>query len=169
MEGDYTPSGSSSDDTPSGSSSDDTPSGSSSDDTLQSGSSKLITEATNACSNQCYQFTIYDSYGDGLVSPGYYKIFYDEELFQQGPGSSSFFEESSGLMGGGCPSNEPSPNKPSSSPNPSNEPSSSPKPSTLSSAPSATTDYWSPVSIDILTDNTSEENKWVTSVQFSPD
>merc|ERR1740124_57466 len=89
---------------------------------------------------------------------GYYKIFYDQELFQQGPGSSRFSEESSGLMGGGCPSNEPSSspkpsfelslspsNEPSSSPkpsfepslSPSNEPSSSPKPSTLSSAPSA--------------------------------
>jgi hypothetical protein len=30
--------------------------------------------------NGCYDFTIYDSYGDGIFSPGYYEVYFDDVL-----------------------------------------------------------------------------------------
>ena len=30
----------------------------------------------------CYIFTILDSYGDGIISPGYYEIYYNDNLIR---------------------------------------------------------------------------------------
>jgi hypothetical protein len=51
-------------------------------------------------SNLCYQFTIYDSYGDGLSSPGSYSVKYDNQLIKEGGGDFGNKEES-GLFGDG--------------------------------------------------------------------
>jgi len=52
-----------------------------------------------------YEFSIYDSYGDGLCCGGLYEIFYDDNLAKSGD---SFGFNESTAIGGGCPSAAPS-------------------------------------------------------------
>jgi hypothetical protein len=82
---------------------------------------------------QCYQFTIYDSNGDGICCSegnGYYKISYEDELLREGGDFGS--SEISALFGNGCPTESPSlSSAPSSTPisTPSSTPSLSVQPS----------------------------------------
>ncbi len=52
----------------------------------------------------CHEFIIYDTYGDGLFSPGYYSISYAGDEVKIGGGDFSYFQyyEKSGAFGGGC-------------------------------------------------------------------
>jgi len=54
--------------------------------------------------DECYIFTIYDSYGDGIYSPGYWVIYLNDEFVAEGGGS--FYQQSSEPFGGGCGSLE---------------------------------------------------------------
>ena len=72
-------------------------------------------------SEQCYEFTLYDSYGDGLFSPAYCKIFYENQNNVVLENQSFLNATSSILFGDGC-SPSPSPTYiPSRSPPPSSD------------------------------------------------
>lgn len=61
----------------------------------------LYIEEVCVDSTGCYKFTIYDAYGDGIFSPGYYEVYYQGTLV----GSNTAFgssAESVDLIGGGC-------------------------------------------------------------------
>jgi hypothetical protein len=63
----------------------------------------LYEESYNIGDNQCYQFTISDSFGDGICcsfGDGYYKILYNDQLLLEG-GNFGNFETST--FGNGCP------------------------------------------------------------------
>jgi hypothetical protein len=57
---------------------------------------------TEVCvdSTGCYDFTIYDSYGDGIFSPGFYEVYYNGTLV--GSGGDFDSSETVGFIGGGC-------------------------------------------------------------------
>jgi len=40
----------------------------------------------------CYIFTILDSYGDGIISPGYYEIYYNDNLIRPAGGFAGYSE-----------------------------------------------------------------------------
>ncbi len=50
--------------------------------------------------NGCYDFTIYDSYGDGIFSPGYYEVYFDDVLVASNYAFSGSSETVTDL--GGC-------------------------------------------------------------------
>ena len=65
------------------------------------------------CPQDCFLFTIYDSWSDGLFdcdnyNSGSYPVFFDNNLVHEGGGNDQFSEDSSILFGVGCPSQEPS-------------------------------------------------------------
>lgn len=68
---------------------------------------KDTTITTNVCiiSSNCYTFTIYDTFGDGIMSPGGYAIYMDSVLVDS---SYSFngSQESVYHIGNGCPAND---------------------------------------------------------------
>ncbi|MCF8296111.1 MAG: T9SS type A sorting domain-containing protein [Saprospiraceae bacterium] len=55
-------------------------------------------------STQCFDFVIYDSYGDGILSPGGYEIYYNNVMVDS---NYSFVSTSETVfnIGGGCPAN----------------------------------------------------------------
>merc|ERR1740124_286167 len=69
----------------------------------------FVSTTHTVCPKDCFQFTIYDSYGDGLTddiygNPGYYQVYFDNNLVQEGI---EFESEESTFYGNGCPSSTP--------------------------------------------------------------
>jgi hypothetical protein len=99
-------------------------------------------------STACYQFTISDSYGDGICCSsgnGYYNILYEEMLLQEG--GDFGYSQTSALFGNECPSSLPSESLvPTLSSAPSNTPSLSVQPSSNPTLSSKLSDEpsWSP-------------------------
>jgi hypothetical protein len=105
------------------------------DEGTYSNANSLYEEIYCIEANQCYEFTIFDSYGDGIccsVGNGYYKISKEKELLVEGGDFGGI--QISTLFGNGCPTESPtlSPSSvPSSTPSLTVEP-------TVSSVPSST-------------------------------
>lgn len=55
--------------------------------------------------SDCYTFVIFDDYGDGILAPGYYNVYYENTLVG---GNSNFTGDQDVVVnvGGGCPSND---------------------------------------------------------------
>ncbi len=88
---------------------------------------KLYEETLCVPSSLCYEFTVYDSWGDGILSSGYYNISYEGDIIVRG-GYFEFSETS--VFGDTCPSASPSvSSQPSSIPTTSSSPSASSQPS----------------------------------------
>ncbi|UCG17315.1 MAG: hypothetical protein JSV19_04635, partial [Phycisphaerales bacterium] len=67
-------------------------------------SNTLYTVDIDVCSTHCYDFTIFDSYGDGICCSygnGYYEVYYEGVLV--GSGGDFGSSETVGEIGGGCP------------------------------------------------------------------
>ncbi|MCH7814528.1 MAG: hypothetical protein IID40_10980, partial [Planctomycetes bacterium] len=63
----------------------------------------LITVDVPVCSTNCYDFTIFDSFGDGICCGfgiGFYSIFYNGNLV--GTGGAFLFDETVSDIGDGC-------------------------------------------------------------------
>merc|ERR1740124_1214305 len=93
------------------------------------------------CPQNCFLFTVYNYYGDGLNdwgdgNPGSYQVFFDNNLVHDGGGNEEFKEDYSLLFGVGCPSSEPS-----TSAEPSFAPSSAPTSAPSSAPTSAPSSY----------------------------
>ena len=62
----------------------------------------------DVCSTSCYTFTCYDSYGDGIYSPGGYTVYYEGAVVATTIGSGWYGSESVVEdIGGGCGGGEP--------------------------------------------------------------
>jgi hypothetical protein len=109
---------------------------------------------------KCYQFTIFDSVGNGICcafGDGRYRILYENQLLVEG--GDFGFNETSALFGDGCPSSFPSESPvptlssvPSSTSHPSLSPSSSAEPSSTPSVEASSVKIsWSPTTSSIPT------------------
>ena len=66
-------------------------------------SNTLITEEVCVSSTRCYDFTIYDAYGDGIYAPGGYAVSYNGTVVASTMGSGwSGSSETVSSIGGGC-------------------------------------------------------------------
>lgn len=54
------------------------------------GNNTTYTENWTLQDQSCYRFEIYDSYGDGILNPGYYKLKVGTNVFKQGGGTSGY-------------------------------------------------------------------------------
>jgi hypothetical protein len=83
--------------------------------------------------SNCYQFTINDSVGDGIVGDGKYTVFYDDGIIAEGGEFGS--SETSIRFGDGCPTQSPSVSVlPTTTPSPSSSPTSTVSPTVRPSA-----------------------------------
>jgi hypothetical protein len=122
---------------------------------------------------QCYEFTISDSYGDGICCSegnGYFKILYEEELLLEGGDFGG--SQSSALFGNGCPTESPTVSSapsstvssiPSSTPSLSVQPSSNP---TLSLKPSDEPS-WSPTTSSIPTSSPDQDTNLIVKDEYN--
>jgi Secretion system C-terminal sorting domain len=56
------------------------------------GNNTTYTENWTLENESCYRFEIYDSYGDGILNPGFYKLKVGTTVFEQGGGTSGYDE-----------------------------------------------------------------------------
>jgi hypothetical protein len=111
--------------------------------------------------NQCYEFTIFDSYGDGICcfeGDGYYKVLYNNQLLLKGGDFGG--SQSSALFGNGCPTESP---VPSLTPSLTVEPSSNP---TLSLKPSDEPS-WSPTTSSIPTSSPDQNTNLIVKDEYN--